>query len=281
MDERFQVLLTGRFLPGKEEEDIKLALEKMFRINRAKVDQILSTPQFVIKRDLNYQTSLKYQSALKSAGLFSLIKPMEQVAVQSPLASVTNKPAANTNSSEANSTPGENRAQSPNHLVTGSGAETNLITNSKEKSEALGNESFSSTIELAPVGADFREGKEQHSTPDAPDVSHLSVAKAGVVIIEHEHKETPQAPDVSHLSMTKVGEPVADKHIKDVPEPPDTSHLDLREKGGLIKDQTPKNAPAPPDTSHLDLANPGVRMSDDKPKKKIEPVDISHLKLDS
>ncbi len=266
MDKSFTVFLTGRMVPGRDQEQVKTALEKLFKINREKVNKLLSVSQFVVKKNVDYSTALKYQSALKSAGVFALIKPVEM-----------------------DFTSNQAKPSEPHQRVKEKGEKSNSVPEvikhhqieESEETPQVQPQQNQTSLELAPVGVDFREGKSKIKLPLAPDVTHLSLDKVGVVISESHPAVPVKIPDVSHLTLSNIGERVADEveHLAVIT--PDTSEMSLTTVGDKLVESNPKSTPPPPDTSSLKLTEKGANVADKKEKVNPEYIDISHLSLDS
>lgn len=67
-DERFDIFFAGECLPGHREEEVRSALQNLFRIDAAALERLFSGDRRVIRRDCDRATALDYQRAMKQAG---------------------------------------------------------------------------------------------------------------------------------------------------------------------------------------------------------------------
>ena len=117
-------------------------------------------------------------------------------------------------------------------------------------------ENETSSITIAPVGADVLEHPVVKPAQKIADISDITLAEAGADVIEHPVVKTVQEiGDISNLTIAEVGSDVLD-HPREVtaPEIADISDISLAEAGAdLIENPKPKEKAPTPDISELTL----------------------------
>jgi hypothetical protein len=64
LTDRYDLVLTGKIMPGEELEDVKQRLAKLLRVDAARVENMLSQAPVVVKKDLTPEDASRYQTAL-------------------------------------------------------------------------------------------------------------------------------------------------------------------------------------------------------------------------
>ena len=84
---QFNVVFGGAVSGGHEVEDVKKNLAELFKADPQKIDQLFEAPEVVLKRNVDYDRAMKYQSALQRAGAVcdvqEVIQDMDQQAAPS------------------------------------------------------------------------------------------------------------------------------------------------------------------------------------------------------
>jgi hypothetical protein len=65
---QFNVVFGGAVSGGHKVEEVKKNLANLFKADEKKIDQLFETPQVVLKRNIDYDQAMKYQTALQCAG---------------------------------------------------------------------------------------------------------------------------------------------------------------------------------------------------------------------
>lgn len=65
---RYKVTFNGKIVEGRQCEDVKRHLRALLKTDQDKVDRLFSDQWVVIKRDVDYQTALRYLNVFKQAG---------------------------------------------------------------------------------------------------------------------------------------------------------------------------------------------------------------------
>ncbi|MGD2096862.1 MAG: hypothetical protein PVG35_04730 [Desulfobacterales bacterium] len=80
----FNVVFGGTISGGHKAEDVKKNLATLFKADPQKIDQLFEAPQAVLKRNVDYDQAMKYQTALQRAGAVcdvqEVIQEMDQQA---------------------------------------------------------------------------------------------------------------------------------------------------------------------------------------------------------
>jgi len=81
IDGKFDVVFRGQIVRGLDESVVKSNLVTLFKSSPEAVDKLFNGNEVVVRKELDYATAMKYQSALKKAGALALIKEIEQKTV--------------------------------------------------------------------------------------------------------------------------------------------------------------------------------------------------------
>ena len=65
---QFNVVFGGAVSGGHKVEEVKKNLATLFKADPKKIDQLFETPQVVLKRNIDYDRAMKYQTAFQRAG---------------------------------------------------------------------------------------------------------------------------------------------------------------------------------------------------------------------
>lgn len=225
-DNRFAVVFSGVIVPGSDREQVKLNLAKLFKVEPARVEPMFSGKRVVIKAQLDQATAQKYQAALKSAGAVCEVidtaaaaKPATPATPPRPTPpSVTQAPAAAKPAGSRKDVVSRPVAATPQWQVDQPG--TVLVTPKAVK-------------------------------PLQVDLSALSMAEPGVVLVQHKEKVAP-AINTGHLSVAAAGGDLAPR--REVPDlKVDLSTLSMAEPGVTLVESKAVQAPKI-DTSKLSIS---------------------------
>jgi len=209
----FVVAFSGVIAPGFEREQVKQNLAKLFKVEVARVEPMFSGKRVAIKAKLDKATALKYQAGLKKAG--AVCEVLNVAAAKSQAA----KPQAA--AAKAAPTPAAQRpaAAAPQWQVD---QPANIVAPRQEK-------------------------------PLQVDLSGLSMAEPGVVLVQHQEQAAPTI-NTGNLSVAEVGSDLAE--AKQVPDlQVDLSSLSMAEPGVTLVESKPVAAPQI-DTGQLSLDKP-------------------------
>ena len=301
VDGKFDIVFAGRTVPGKTPEEVQQNLAKLFKTGESQIKRLFVGAEVAIKKGLDYNQAMKYQSALKQAGALVLIKPVQEGANTSTDSSQSQPethPASQTSDSDTRSavpdTPQQPATSSHGRASFGP-KEPEPVSHGRasfgpkeQEPVSQGRASFgpkepdtdSSDTEVNKTTAKPTE-ESQSATPAVKEGSSSdddwSLANAGERLPEVE-KQAPMAePDLSDLALANSGEPlqkVSKKEQREV----DTSDLSLDEPG-LIQEPKPFEAKQV-DTSELSVADVGEKIPTEQKKKETVNPNIDHLKVE-
>ncbi len=206
IDGKFDVVFRGQVVRGMDESVVKTNLVALFKSSPEAVEKLFTGNEVVVRKDLDYGTAMKYQSALKKAGALALIKEIEQkpIAAQPSQGKASfgvrtsddSAPSADVNS------PQTNQQDSVDVEKT---AETEV--DSSVKSESTVNQSIADndsdssqdSLTVAEPGAQILPDKIYEKRE--VDTSQLSLASAGERILPEKAPESHPQPSIDHLKL--------------------------------------------------------------------------------
>lgn len=218
MTDQFDVVLTNRFVPGKTEDEVKSALSELFKVPVAKIERMLAANQFIIKRNVDHATAMKYQGRLRQVGVLSLIKPTD-MPLPEPKTQMKTRATEPTSGqkSETSTVAREPEAQ----LTTALGIGDALPP--KPQPPVIHIPDF----QLDPPGTELLKGVSKPVPPPPPKTDHLSLAPIGERL-GPENKQPERHIDLGHLTLapegTRLSEP---RHTKTAEI--DTSKLSVKD----------------------------------------------------
>ena len=182
----YEVAFSGGIADGADPVQVKVNIGKMFKADQAKLNQLFSGNRVVIKKNIDQQTAMKYQSAMKKAGAICEVKQL--TATKSP--STTQATPASLKSSAAG------RVSKPS-----ASASANVIpAPDTDPLHITGDQISDLSASIAPLGSDVQDVK-----PDIPepvlDLAGLSMAPPGTDLEQVKNRAEPPPPDTSGLSL--------------------------------------------------------------------------------
>jgi hypothetical protein len=199
----YQIVFRGKILSGHTRDEVRSRLAALFRTEPARIDALLDAPKTILKTGLSKDAALRYQEALRQAGIM-----VAAVAESVPVAPVVAAPA------RPPSTPPT--AASPS-VPTSQGVPAAIGTDPAVAASA------GDGLTLAAPGE--RIVSEPAPPRRAFDLSRLSLAEPGAVLSSHAPARPPPLT-IDHLSLAADEGP-----IDPTPRPPprdiDTSALSL------------------------------------------------------
>lgn len=198
-DAKYDIYFRGEVLPEKDPQQVKQAIGRLFKANDEKLAALFSGQLNTIKKSVDKATASKYQQAFKKAGakaIITLAKATEQPPEKSaagdwgvlPVGSDLLKPEERQQQDPVNVDISKIKMQSPF-------AEPESV----EKPAAL----VPSTdhITVAAVGEDMNPNRPAPAKEPDLDLSQLSVAEAGVELVEKKPKDIPPVPNTDHIKL--------------------------------------------------------------------------------
>ena len=75
---QFNVVFGGAVSGGRNVEEVKQNLATLFKADDKKIDQLFDAPQVVLKRNVDYEQAMKFQTALQRAGAICDVEEIVQ-----------------------------------------------------------------------------------------------------------------------------------------------------------------------------------------------------------
>lgn len=175
---RFNLIIAGELVSGAAPEAVKNNLAKLLKLPPEKTQVLLATKPRILQKNIDQATAMKWRAALQRAGLKSTLQPMDLASpIQEPEPVTAHQ---STHSQQSNDD--HKNIEMVGTIRTG------------------GNE-FTGPFEVAEVGADIAESKEELPAL-IPATEHLSMAPVGAEIDTLKEEQEIAIPDVSHLSYS-------------------------------------------------------------------------------
>ncbi|PCJ21694.1 MAG: hypothetical protein COB04_03020 [Gammaproteobacteria bacterium] len=177
-DKLFNIVFNGEFVKGVNEAAVKTNVGKLFGLAEPQLAVIFSGKRVVLKKKIDSATAIKYRGKLKQAGIVTAIEPVaaEPENTVTPVKSEPiDAPAAVAPEATPNDSSPEESSSQP--------------------------EANAEDWVIAPVGVQLLEGVEKQAIPQAPDVSHISVAPVGSEILVEKKQVVAVEVDISNLSI--------------------------------------------------------------------------------
>ena len=233
----YKVIVSGAYLI-ENLEVVKQNLLEAFDLPANQLQALLSGKALVVKKNLAPGLAMKFQKALRQAGLDASVQAMDEDLLDSPTTFLDDvKPDS---AQSAKSEPSEEEV-----TVSASTQNTSVVqtaTTTKDTNV----ESPKSSFRVAPLGA--RVGPRPAAFKgELPKTDHLAT--------EHYERLAPEAPPA--------------------PAPPNVDHLSLDQLGAQLGQEKPQSAP-PEMNQKLVLDEPGVILVEPKDVKPLE-IDTKHL----
>ena len=256
-EQLFDIYFRGEILDGFTVSQCHQNIAQLFKASPEKVQLLFSGKVVALKKGLDKPTALKFQQALKNAGVKIYIKQAQADASAQADTSAQAAPQA----PQARTAPQESPVVAKeNPTTTNHDADDSLILlppgsdvlTEDEREHIEIPDIDTSNIHLS--SAFDAPAETPKPAPAAPDVSHITAAAVGADILEGVEKAaTKPAPDTSHIHLGQVGEDLLPEKEDVVVSAPDTSSIKLAEVGADMDPSEKKTPPPAPDTSHIKL----------------------------
>lgn len=181
-DKHYQVIFEGQLTGEFQLEQVKSQLAALFKMNAQQVETLFTGKPIAIKRNIDQQTALKYQAALKKAGANCQIQDSQ----------------ANTETTENNEPTPPNQSTDSNNANTTSNDRTGRsfgkdIVHINVPADVAG-------LSVAAAGETI-ETLDKQEVVDIPDVSSLSLAAEDSVLIDAAEEIVEPKVDIAGLSL--------------------------------------------------------------------------------
>jgi len=92
-EKRYRILFGGKVAGGHNTAEVKRNLSSIFNLTDGKVEEFFSGKQVVVKKNLSYQSAMKYKIAFETAGAVCKVEDVESgLGMQSPNGTYDKKP---------------------------------------------------------------------------------------------------------------------------------------------------------------------------------------------
>ncbi len=236
MQHKFDIYFSGEILEGEDEQQVKEAVGKLFKLSGSKLDALFSGKQKRIKKDLNVAQSGRFREVFRKVGALVHI-----VAAGNP------PPDKNAAPRKVEETPSL-------WSLMPAGADLNPLPRNTGEEKSI-SEANIAALNIAPVSP-----LPQSPPPAAADIdtSALQAAPAASGSLEEfaTVKEPVPIPDTSALAINSTDSPIQEDLDKQATtELPDISYLQATPaKTGSLEEFTQAKEPVPiPDISGISL----------------------------
>ncbi|WP_439106346.1 hypothetical protein [Congregibacter sp.] len=254
-DERYDIAFAGECLEGHDPQAVRQALGDLFNADEGTLERLFSGTRQRIKRNCDKATALKYQKSLGAAGAKAIITKADNASVASNSATAVQDaaPTANAAASDTANTGGKAIDGSAFELLPG-GSDVLRPEERASREDVAIDLSHLSLGETGDRLSDETTGAEPAVT--APD---YDVAEPGARMGPVDTSTAPDAPDISSLDLAPAGVDLVDSSLHTSPATQvNIDHLNLAESGSdlLTEDERSVSDAQAPDTSHLKLDGP-------------------------
>lgn len=225
---RYDILFTGELLPGFDSATVAANLARRFKAAPATIARLMNGDSHVLKHDTDYDTAVKYRSAMEQDGARALLREIAPVLASDP---VTPVPPGDSVTPLTLAVAGELLAAHERRTVFAAPVDTSHI-------------SLVSAFASAP--------EAPRTAPPAPDTTHISVAEAGADLLPDRPKAPPPTPpDISAITLAAAGALMAAPAEPVSGELPDISAITLAPPGAELESLRTELPRLDPDTSAL------------------------------
>jgi hypothetical protein len=85
----YMLVFDGTISEGFQVEDVKKNLETVLKANQKQIERLFSKPEVVIKKNVDYESAMKYQKAMQKAGTICKVMELAQSQVTVPVEKAT------------------------------------------------------------------------------------------------------------------------------------------------------------------------------------------------
>ncbi|PID55184.1 MAG: hypothetical protein CR978_00310 [Gammaproteobacteria bacterium] len=281
--ERYDIYFRGELLEGMELASARSALGKLFKASDATLDKLFSGKLQAIKRNCDKPTALKYQNAMRKAGVRAVVTAANG---EDKTSKNLAKPH---NTEQADAAPAKpklaRRAKNAAERIAALAARPDIAFSDKTNTEAtaaVSNQARQSKFTVAPAGANLIDEQYQKEPVQAAQVdANYDVASVGAQMSTATPVQAPPPPDVSHMSMGKVGEtiPTIARFTEEELQNPDVSHIETCPEGTDFSDLVTLVEESDMDLSDYSMAPVGATLGTPAPQAPPAP-DTAHITLD-
>ncbi len=281
--ERYDIYFRGELLEGMDLASARSALGKLFKASDATLDKLFSGKLQAIKRNCDKPTALKYQNAMRKAGVRAVVTAANGE-------DKTSKNLAEPhNTEQADAAPAKpkltRRAKNAAERIAALAARPDIAFSNKpdfNTTDGSTNQAFQSKFTLAPTGADLLDEQHQQAPVETAQINtNYDLAEVGAKMSTASPAQAPPPPDVSHISMGEVGDtiPTIARFTEDELQNPDVSHIETCPEGTDLSDLVAPAEENDMDLSDYSMAPVGATLGTPAPQAPPAP-DTAHITLD-
>lgn len=190
---KFDLVFRGQTIKSLEVEEVKANLVALFKTTPEAIEKLFTGNEVPVRKDLDYSTAMKYQSALKKAGALALIKEVETSAGSNPQQRSQGKASFGAVESEKpTARVKEQQASNPKPSAPPSSTETIAVSTSEASADG-------DLMTVAEAGAQLLPDKVYEKRE--VDTSELSLAATGERIMPAKAPDNTPPPSIDHLSL--------------------------------------------------------------------------------
>jgi hypothetical protein len=235
VQQKFDVYFTGEILEGRDTQQVREAVGKLFKLSGDRLDALFSGEAKRIKKNLSVDQSGRFREVFREAGAIVDIV----IAGQKPPLAPPPTPVATIQDSGLKLAP--------------VGSILNSVPGSAESTTppAL---SDTNSLEIAPIGPIPAEPSPPAANIDTGDLQAEPAASGSLEDYAPDMEPAP-LPDISSLEIVQDNQPIQEDESEAAESIPDTSHLEAAPaKTGTLEKFTQDKKPVPvPDISNLSL----------------------------
>ncbi len=233
MQHKFDIYFSGEILEGKDPEQVKEGVGKIFKLSGAKLDALFTGKLRRIKKDVNVEQSGKFREVFRKVGALVHIVPAGELPQQEKPRNVEETPSL--------------------WSLLPAGANLNPLPRTAENETPVAAHA-GENLDMAPVSP---MPAPPEPAPPPVNTSGLDISPANTGSLEEfvEEKPTVPLPDVSNLDIARDDKPIQPEATFPEDRLPDISHLQAQPANtGSLEEFVQEKEPVPiPDTDNLSL----------------------------
>lgn len=289
--ERYDIYFRGELLEGAELAGARAALGQLFKASDATLDKLFSGKLQAIKRDCDKATALKYQTAMRKAGVKAVISAVENNANETANPAKPSTPNETEQAAPAKPKLARKAGNAAERIAALAAGPDVAFTKDDEQTETVSdNKTTADTatedqpkLTVAPAGANLIDKQYLKPPVEVEPISHdYDIAFVGAQMSTAEPVNAPPAPDVNHMSMGEVGDdiPTIARFSEEELQDPDTSHIETCPAGTDFSDLVQPAEEHDMDLSDYSVAPTGATLGTPAPDAP-PPPDTSHIAMNS
>lgn len=228
----YDVFFTGKLVEGADPNTARDSFAKLFKASPEAVEKFFNGKAQALKRGVNKEEALKYKAALHKAGMMVAFKAHQTeasaAAPQPAVAGEEDWSLAPVGSDVLK--PDERHDVAPREIDTSAIKMVSAFATVEEEAKPVPPAPDTSHISVAQAGEDLLVDKPEAPPPLPLDLDSITLAPPGTELEELHDDLPPLDPDISGLSMAEAGVDILEGQPKKQPPPaPNTDHIKVAE----------------------------------------------------